>query len=133
MTRLTWAVLLAVPALAWAQASTPESRARCAIRISAALQAKTATAAQQTAADPQAGVDALIATPDFQERFARFVNSQFNGDPGQTTAEDASYYLSKYVLQNNLAWSQLFTGPYRVDPPAAGASSPDAVVVNDTN
>ena len=84
MTRLTWAVLLAVPALAWAQVSTPESRARCAIRISAALQAKTATAAQQTAADPQAGVDALIATPDFQERFARFVNSQFNGDPGQS-------------------------------------------------
>ena len=41
--------------------------------------------------------------PRFQERFSRFINSQFNTDAGATPAEDASYYLTKYVLDQRQA------------------------------
>lgn len=123
------AMLVLLPGLAAAQ--TTEARERCATRLSSALLGKSPTSTLLAAADPQASVDAMIASADFQERFARYVNSQFNPDPGLTVADDASYWLAKYVLVNNLPWRDLFVGQYRVDPPATGATSPDAVVVAD--
>ena len=73
----------------------------------------------------------MVASPVFQEKLARFINSKYNVDPGAVPAEDSSYYLSKYVLQNNKPWSDLFIGQYRVDPGASAAV--DAVVVADPN
>lgn len=112
-----------------ARAQTVEARERCATRLSATLLGQSPTAAQLGAANPQANVDAMIATPVFQERFSRFINAKFNTDPGATPAEDASYYLAKYVLLNNRPWSDLFVGAYRVDPGAT--ANADAVVVAD--
>jgi len=122
------AVLAAGPASAQA---TPEARARCATRLSAALLAQPPSAALLSATDPQATVDTMLTTPAFRERFARFINAKFNGDPGATPAEDASYYLARYVLQNNRPWRELFNGQYRVDPGATATA--DAVVVADPN
>jgi hypothetical protein len=114
-----------------AQTITPEFRERCATRLSAAILGQTATAALITQANPQTSVDAMIATPVFQEKFSRFINAKFNVDPGAVPAEDASYYLAKYVLQNNKPWSDMFIGQYRIDPGAS--ATVDAVVVADPN
>ncbi|MBL8955586.1 MAG: hypothetical protein JNK82_32725 [Myxococcaceae bacterium] len=122
------AVLVAAAASAQA---TPEARARCATRLSAAILAQPPTAAQLGAMDPQSNVDAMLQTPVFRERFSRFINAKMNGEPGATPAEDASYYLAKYVLENDRPWRELFNGPYRVNPGATATA--DAVVVSDTN
>jgi hypothetical protein len=126
------AVLAVLPGLASAQ-TTADARERCATRLSAALLGRAPSSTLLAATDPQSQVDAMIATPEFQEKMARYINSRFNPDPGLTVAEDASYWLAKYVLVNNRPWRELFVGQYRVDPPATGATSPDAVVVADTN
>ena len=108
-----------------------QSRERCATRLSLALLGRSPTAAMLAEADPQAGVDAMVASPEFQEKFARFINASFNDGPGEVPAEDAAYYLSKYVLQNNLAWKDLFVGAYRVRPGATATA--DALVEADPN
>ncbi|HUS65511.1 MAG TPA: hypothetical protein VMZ28_13260 [Kofleriaceae bacterium] len=73
----------------------------------------------------------MVATPEFIERLSRFVNASFNVDLGDTPAEDASYYLTKFILQNNRPWRDLFLGAFRVDPGASATA--DAVVVADAN
>src|SRR5438477_5179946 len=101
---------------AWAQAAMPADQAeRCATRLSIAITGKSPTTALFTNANPQSQANALINSADFQERFARFVNAEFNDDPAPTAVEDAAYYLAKYVLTNNLKWSDMFVGQYRVD------------------
>jgi hypothetical protein len=108
-----------------------EKAERCATRLSIAITGKAPTAALIGKAAPQDDVDALLATADFQERFSRFINASFNGDPGLTNAEDASYHLTKYVLTNNLKWEDMFLGQYKVDvDPAATAN---VIVTSDAN
>jgi hypothetical protein len=126
------AVLVVLPGLASAQVTTVDGRERCATRLSSALLGKTPTSAMLTATDPQSLADSMIASADFQEKFARYINSRFNPDPGAVVAEDASYWLAKYVLVNNRPWKELFNGQYRVDPPDAASTTGDAVVVADT-
>src|SRR5690348_16166442 len=63
---------------AQAQTATPEAKERCATRLSVAFLGKSPTAAMVTAADPQAGVDALLTDAAFIERFSRFINATFN-------------------------------------------------------
>lgn len=117
-----------VMALAASQASAQaamdaEKAERCATRLSIAITGKAPTSALFSKATPQDDVELLLAGADFQERFARFVNASFNDDPGATAAEDASYYLTKYVLQNSLKWEQMFLGQFKVDvDPAATAN-----------
>jgi hypothetical protein len=130
ISRFVVVAALLQPALAAAQA-TPESRARCATRLSAVLLGQPPSAALLSATDPQATVDNMLTTPAFRERFSRFINAKFNGEAGATPAEDASYYLTRYVLQNNRPWRELFNGPYRVEPGATATA--DAVVANDAN
>jgi len=87
---------------------------RCAIRLAIALQGKSADAALLGAADPQRTVDAMVASPEFAERYARFVNSEFNGGPATSALEDPVYYLAKYVIANGKPWADLFVGQYKV-------------------
>lgn len=75
--------------------------------------------------------EALVADPRFHERFARFLNARLNPDPGETSADDAVYHLSKYVLENKLPWKDLFVGPYQVA--ATGRNGQQASVQNDPN
>src|SRR5438874_11150460 len=92
---------LAAASLAAAQASMPADRAeRCATRLSIAFTGKSASSALMSSSLPQASVDQLIQTPDFVERFSRFVNSQMNDDPGTNPEDDSAYWLTRYVLQN---------------------------------
>lgn len=100
-----------------------EKRERCATRLSVAFLGKSPTAAQMTAANPQDSVDTLLTDAAFVERFARFTNAQFNDQPGEDVAEDASYTLAKFVLSDaTLQWKQMFVGQYDV----ADAVTPNA-------
>ena len=110
------------------------ARARCATRLSLSLTGKAPTAALSSSADPQSQVDALLADPGFVDQFSRFINSELNPEPGMTPASDATYFLAKYVLENNRPWHELFDGQYRVEPVAATGTMPaTAQVVADAN
>jgi hypothetical protein len=79
---------------------------------------------------PQSEVDSMLGDARFEERFATFVNAQFDPMPGMTPQEDAAYWLAKYVLQNNRPWKELFVGGYNVDVDSTGKN---VVVTNDPN
>ncbi len=112
-------------------ASSSESSERCATRLAIAIVGESASPELLASADPRGAVDALLADPRFVERFARFANSQLNAVPGATPAEDASYYLAKYVLQNKKPWTEMFVGKYRVAPTNAQQPTSEAVVTDD--
>jgi hypothetical protein len=97
-----------------AEADKAEVAERCALRLSIALRGKSPDAAHMASADPQTGVDAMLATDEFADRWARFINSQFNGAPATSATDDPVYYLAKYVVTNDKPWSDLFVGPYAV-------------------
>jgi hypothetical protein len=96
------------------EADKAEANERCAIRLAIALEGKSADSALLTAPDPQATVDAMVDSPEFADRYARFINSEFNGGPALSATEDPVYYLAKYVLTQKKPWSELFIGPYKV-------------------
>ncbi len=112
--RLLMAAMVAVSTSAWAQADAYKAE-RCAIRLSVALHGKSPASTLLTSQDPQSSVDQMLASPDFIERFSRFVNATFNDEPGQNTAEDAAYHMAKYVLQNNRPWEEMFLGQYNLN------------------
>jgi hypothetical protein len=104
---------------------------RCATRLSTVLLGQSPTPELMASADPQAQVDALLAAPEFHERFARFVNRSFNEDPGLIPAEDASYWLAKKVIAEDLPWRELFVGKYRVRQATGADGKPTAEVIDD--
>ncbi|MBS2011497.1 MAG: hypothetical protein JST00_01185 [Deltaproteobacteria bacterium] len=112
-------------------AMNAERAARCATRLSIAMIGEAASSELLASTNPQGAVDTLIADDRFIERFSRFVNSQFNMTPGATPAEDASYYLAKYVLENKKPWTEMFLGKYEVAPSNPQQASSEAVVTED--
>ncbi len=104
--------------------SSAESASRCASRLSAALLGTGASADLLTNANPQSQVDTMLQSPEFIERFSSFLNASFNDQPGANRAEDAPYYLGKYILQNNLPYKSLFVGQFDVVAGADGNADP---------
>ena len=97
-----------------AEGDKAETSERCAIRISIALQGKSADAALLASPDPQAAVDGMLASPEFADRYARFINAEFNGGPSTSATDDPVYYLAKHVVTQQLPWSELFLGGYSI-------------------
>lgn len=91
-----------------------EQNQRCAVRLSVAIAGKSPDASLMTSDNPQGAIDGLVGSPDFAERFSRFVNAQFNGGPQVDATNDPVYYLAKYVITNDKPWSELFVGGYSV-------------------
>lgn len=89
-------------------------RERCATRLSVSLLGDSPNAALLASANPQSTVDGMLGDAAFVERFARFVNAEFNVEPGAKVEEDASYTLAKHVLTNNLPWKDMFVGQFDV-------------------
>lgn len=114
-------VMFVVVAASAAQAQSvgapidPQRAERCAVRLGVAFTGRSPDAALLGQANPQTQVRELLTSAAFIERFSRFINSQFNDEPGATSAEDAAYHLTKYVLENDKPWTDLFLGPYKVD------------------
>ena len=92
-----------------------EATERCAVRLSIALTGASPPDALLTSPTPQSQTDALVGSDAFAERYARFINSEFNGGPSDDATSDAVYYLAKYVVSNDKPWSDLFVGGYAVD------------------
>jgi hypothetical protein len=110
------------------------ARIACATRLSLALTGSAPSDGLLADPDPQAQIDAMLASDAFVEQFSRFINSQLNPEPGETPAADATYWLARHVLQNNRPWRELFDGKYRVEAVAATATDPaTARVVDDPN
>jgi hypothetical protein len=105
-----------------ADADKAEAAERCAIRIAIALEGKSADAALLANPDPQSAIDGMLGSPEFADRYARFVNSEFNGGPTTAATDDPVYYLAKYVVTQNKPWSELFVGAYSVTASADGKS-----------
>ena len=103
----------------------------CATRLHIAMVGESAPAEALASTQPQAQFDALAKDPRFVERFSRFINSQLNSVPGATPAEDASYYMAKHVLTNDLPWSEMFVGKLKVAPQNAQQPMSEAVVTDD--
>jgi hypothetical protein len=108
-----------------------EKAEKCTTRLFTAMVGEGATAEALASPNPQASFDTLVKDARFQERFARFINSQFNTTPGATPAEDASYYLAKYVLTQDKVWSEMFVGKYDVAPSNAQQQNSEAAVTDD--
>lgn len=106
-------------------ADKAEAKERCAVRLSIALVGKSAEAAQVSAADPQGSVDAMLASPEFADRWARFINAAFNGGPVSDAKDDPVYYLAKHIVTNNKPWRDMFVGPYDVKPSATAMDVAD--------
>ena len=95
---------------------------RCANRLSIAFVGKTASNDSMTSPDPKLSLDGFLATDDFRERFARFINTEFNNAPGMSSLEDAPYHIAKRVLADGSAWSQMFLGQFRLAPIASNVA-----------
>ncbi len=128
-----WLTFVFAAVTAQAQTATPGANERCATRLSVAFLGKSPTAAMTSAADPKAAVDAMVTNADFVERFARFINANFNADPGEVPEQDSAYYLTKYILQNNRPWREMFVGGYKVERAAGAAANAEPVVTVDAN
>ncbi len=100
----------------------PGKSVRCATRLGVTFLGVSPAADLLASTDPQSMVDQLITRPEFQERFARFINSKMNDAPGATSEEDTAYHLSKYILQNNKPWKEMFIGPYNIVATGNGAA-----------
>lgn len=87
---------------------------RCATRLSVTLLGKSPDAALLGSDDPAASVDAMLASPEFRDRFASFVNSSFNGGPTTDPTNDPVYFMARYMLEQNKPWRDLFVGGYDV-------------------
>ncbi|MFO0741536.1 MAG: hypothetical protein U0270_36905 [Labilithrix sp.] len=90
------------------------ANARCANRLSIALTGKTAADLEH----PKQSIEGLLQSEEFNERFARFINTEFNAAPGQNAMEDAPYYIAKRVLQDGRPWSDTFLGTWGLRPVA---------------
>src|SRR6185503_4212770 len=99
---------------------TQEQAEQCGSRLAIAF---TGASATSTSIDPQASIPALLTSTAFIERFSTFMNMRLNPEPGASAGEDATYYLTRYILQNNKPFAELFTGGYDVDPAGAVTTS----------
>jgi hypothetical protein len=114
------------------EAEAAEKRERCATRLSVALLGESPKPELLASANPQDAVDALLANGAFHERFARFVNAEFNPDPGELPGDDASYTLAKHILADGkLPWKDMFVGKFDITVTGMGADAVVAVVAKD--
>jgi hypothetical protein len=98
-----------------AETDKAELSERCAVRLSIALLGKSVDPTLLASPDPLSKVDAMVDTPEFADRYARFVNSELNGGPVDKAEEDPIYFLAKHVIAEKKPWRDLFAGPYDVD------------------
>ena len=90
---------------------------RCATRLSISILGKSALPKLLESNDPQSMIDTLLEDRRFIERFSRFINSEFNDEPGQNRLQDAPYFVVRHVLTNKLPYKNIFIGPYNISVP----------------
>lgn len=106
----------------------PPLTKRCATRLSIAIAGKSPSAALLASTDLAGAIDTLVGSEDFAERYARFINAEFNSAPAMKATDDPIYFVAKHVITNDKPWSDLFAGPYRLQ-----ATGDALIVVDDPN
>jgi hypothetical protein len=89
-----------------------DARTRCASRLAITLLGENAPAALLSDPAPQNAVPAMVKSPQFADRFASFINAEFNVAPSDSPLQDTVYFLSKYLIENDKPWKDLFIGKY---------------------
>lgn len=102
------------------------ARQRCATRLSVSFLGLAPTTELLVNPRPQDAAATMVQTPEFIERYASFLNAEFNPFPGETAAGDLPYYLAKHVLSEGLPYHELFDGKFDL---VVNATS-GAIVVN---
>jgi hypothetical protein len=111
-----------------ARAQDPLKDERCLRRMSALIAGmQPGYGIPQPTSDVPAYADVLLATSQFQKRFAGWIDYQFNRTPSQRSDQNAAYYLALYVLQNGLQWKQMFVGQWDIVPINANGDYPKVV------
>ncbi len=106
---------------------TDESKnSRCASRLAISVTGKLKPSQLLDQDNPQRSAKNLLKSPEFIEYFSRYINAQFNDEPGESAAEDAPYYVMRKVLEENRPYRDLFLGPYRVVATSASEARVDA-------
>ncbi len=117
-------VLLALPG--WAQDALKNER--CLRRMSATIAGvQPGYGVPAPTADLPAYVDVLLATPQFAQRFAGWVDWKFNRTPSQRSDQNAAYYLALHVISNGLQWRQMFDGEWDIVPINGNGDYPKVV------
>lgn len=69
------------------------------------------------AGTPQQRVPEFLAQPAFAQRWAAFLNSRFNSQPGLSAEEDVMTAVVAHVLANNKPWKDVFVGRFALSGP----------------
>lgn len=75
-------------------------------------------ASQADAGTPQQRVPEFLAQPGFRKRWAAFLNSRFNAQPGLTAEDDVMTAVVDYVLANDRPWKDVFVGRFALSGPS---------------
>jgi len=70
------------------------------------------------AGTPQQQVPALLKDPNFAKRWAAFVNSKVNAQPGLTAEDDVMTAVIQYTFANDLPWRDVFVGRFALSGPS---------------
>lgn len=107
-------VLSASPALA------QEASFQCMRRVGTALNVDYwwSKASQTDAGTPTQRVPEFLESPRFGDRWAAFLNSRFNAQPGLTAEEDVMTAVVRYVLDNHKPWREVYVGRFVMSGPS---------------
>jgi hypothetical protein len=75
-------------------------------------------AGQADAGTPQQRVPEFLVQSGFRSRWAAFLNSRFNAQPGLNAEEDVMTAVVDYVLANNRPWKDVFVGRFTMSGPS---------------
>lgn len=75
-------------------------------------------AGQADAGTPQDRVTDFLSQPGFRNRWAAFLNSRFNAQPGLTAEDDVMTAVVAYVLEHDRPWKDVFVGRFSLSGPS---------------
>ncbi|MFZ5438465.1 MAG: hypothetical protein ACOZQL_00585 [Myxococcota bacterium] len=107
-------LLVAGPALA------QEASFQCMRRVGTVLNVEYwwSKANQADAGTPIERVPEFLESPGFSDRWAAFLNSRFNAQPGLTGEDDVMTFVVRYVLDHHKPWRDVYVGRFAVSGPS---------------
>ncbi len=119
---LSLVLVLSLPS--WAQSSSYQ----CMRRVGTVLNVRywASEAGKTDAGTAQARVPEFMRRPEFTERWASFLNSRFNAQPGLSAEEDLVIPVVRFVLENDRPWKDVFVGRFSTTGPGGYPRISDA-------
>lgn len=113
-------LLIAFVSLAAASAHAQDGSYQCMRRVGTVLNVDYwwGKASQADAGTAQQRVPEFLAGAGFRRRWASFLNSRFNAQPGLTAEDDVMTAVVDYVLANDRPWKDVFVGRFALSGPS---------------